>query len=194
MSIHEGFDSKRYGPTCWQLLGQAHPMDVGRGTPEPGVASAIEAAADELAGAAQDRDLADCCVAGLWLRFGYLDRSHALSQKVHNVDGSYWHALMHRHEPDYGNSKYWFRQVGHHAVFDPLCEAARQLAADHEDGVDSHCEFLRSGKPWDPFAAVDWCQAAASGRAGSVALCQAVIGREWELLFDYCFRGATGQP
>jgi arylamine N-acetyltransferase len=56
--------------------------------------------------------------AGLWQMNGFLDRSHELSQSIEgkgrNRAGDYWHAIMHRREPDYSNAKYWFRRVGQH--------------------------------------------------------------------------------
>src|ERR1041384_5983899 len=51
---------------------------------------------------------------GLYLRFNFLDKSHTVSQGIHSVEGSYWHAIMHRREPDYSNSKYWYRRVPAH--------------------------------------------------------------------------------
>src|SRR5438105_123592 len=55
-------------------------------------------------------ELAQACISGLWLRHNFLDESHHISQDLHSLEGSYWHAIMHRREPDYWNSKYWFRR------------------------------------------------------------------------------------
>src|SRR5262245_45470401 len=57
------------------------------------------------------------CLSGLWLAFDFLDEAHVICQDLDTPEGSYWHALMHRREPDYPNSKYWFRRVGTHPIF-----------------------------------------------------------------------------
>jgi len=103
--------------------------------------------------------------AAVWQCQGDLDLSHRLSQQ-HEGEGmhqmcDYWHAIMHRREPDYANSKYWFRQLGRHPVFAPLAARADTLlstAAPAE--VAWRRRLLRSGT-WDPFAMVDLTQAAA---------------------------------
>ena len=53
-------------------------------------------------------------VAGLWLYVDDLPRSHAVSQGIDDPTGAYWHAIMHRREGDFGNSKYWLRHAGRH--------------------------------------------------------------------------------
>ena len=55
----------------------------------------------------------------LWLH-GFLDESHTIAQGIDSTEGSYWHALMHRSEPDFSNSKYWYRKVGKHEIFPSL--------------------------------------------------------------------------
>lgn len=107
--------------------------------------------------------------AAVWQCLGELDLSHRLSQQ-HEGEGTdqmcdYWHAIMHRREPDYANSKYWFRQLGRHPVFPALAAMANRLLA-----TSSSCEaawrqrLLRSGN-WDPFAMVDLTEAAAQVRS-----------------------------
>jgi len=60
-------------------------------------------------------------LAGLHLRNDSLYNSHSYAQKIeYDPIGAYWHGIMHRMEGDYSNSKYWFRQVGHHPIMDLL--------------------------------------------------------------------------
>jgi hypothetical protein len=51
----------------------------------------------------KDQAAARCCLAGLWLLHDFLDEAHAVSQDIGTVEGSYWHGIMHRREPDYSN-------------------------------------------------------------------------------------------
>ena len=138
-----------------------------------------------------DRDAARCCQSGLWLLHDFLDESHQISQDIDTVDGSYWHGIMHRREPDYGNAKYWFRRVPSHPVFGPLNEQARELAAN--DRPDSAAAFLATQTAWDPFRFVDLCEAIARGKSTAESLARQVARAEWDLLFGYCYRKAIGR-
>lgn len=135
----------------------------------------------------QDREMAEACLSGLWLRFNYLDRSHTISQDLHDSTGSFWHGIMHRREPDYGNAKYWFRRTGDHPAMVSLAERAHELAA--EEDLDSATQFLADNS-WDPYAMVDACAAVARGDCTKPELLQKVALAEWETLFQYCYSRA----
>lgn len=122
-----------------------------------------------------DLDAARGCLAGLWLWHDFLDESHSLSQEISTREGSWWHGVMHRREPDYGNSKYWFRRVGDHPAFAILSE---QL------GLPS----------WDPFAFVDRCERAARTGGADEQACREIQRTEWRVLFEWCGRKAIGDP
>jgi hypothetical protein len=137
----------------------------------------------------RDENMATACRAAMFLYHDFLDEAHELSQDLHTPEGSYWHAILHRREPDYDNAKYWFRRLGAHPVFDPLrAEAARLAAPAHPPAA----EFLVRQPEWDPCAFVDLCEAVLAERESCMLLCQMIQRREWELLFDYCYRGAVG--
>ncbi len=107
--------------------------------------------------------------AGLLQVHDQLNESHTCSQAIEGQgrhrNGDYWHAIMHRREPDYGNSKYWFRRVGEHPVFPLLAgHAARVLEKTADPAVERWKERLAQNR-WDPFAFVDFCQQAAQNEA-----------------------------
>jgi hypothetical protein len=134
----------------------------------------------------RQRDFAVACLAGLWLYHDFLDESHRISQELHTTTGSYWHALMHRREPDFDNAKYWLRRVNAHPIYEALRAAAAELAVDAPPGA----AFLRTQASWDPFAFVDLCAATLAGRLPCDDSCRQIQKREWELLFDWCYRQA----
>lgn len=136
-----------------------------------------------------DRDMAACCLSGLWLWNDFLDESHTLSQSIETTSGSYWHGMMHRREPDYSNGKYWFRRVGQHDIFPALASAARELAAAR--GASRSARFLAENTEWDPFAFIDLCQQIARGKADDELLCREIARAEWQLLFQHCYEHAT---
>ncbi len=137
--------------------------------------------------------MASCCLAGLWLWFDYLTESHQISQRISSPSGSYWHGIMHRREPDYPNAKYWFDRVGEHPIFTPLANEATQMTCD--SGALDVGEILSDDASWDSYCFVDLCRQHAGTSSDAEMLCRRIARLEWQLLFDYCYRNATGnQP
>ena len=175
-------------PEIRPVLGDDRLNELGPGTPNVAVRSQLQQLERLLVPKVKDRAFALACMAGLWLYHNFLDESHTISQDLETAEGSYWHALMHRREPDYGNSKYWFRRVPLHPIFSGLAAEATALA--NHVGAPLGSEFLARQMAWDPFAFVDLCESAAR-RGGAVELlCRRIQRCEWELLFCHCHERA----
>jgi hypothetical protein len=188
----KSFDLNHYGPRFAQLLAidRRRALDVGK--PERGARAALEALSVQSVFAhakVVDRDMAACCVSGVWLLHDFLDESHTISQGIDTTSGSYWHAIMHRREGDFSNSKYWFRRVGRHPVLDELSEVAVAVSKRNPrlgETRPHHSEF-------DPFEFVDLVQMAVRGSSDLRDYCLDVQQAEWELLFDHCYQAAVGR-
>lgn len=96
-------------------------------------------------------------LAGLWLYVDDLEHSHTIAQSLDTPTGSWWHAIIHRREGDFWNSKYWYRRVGAHPA-------------------------MQSLKGFDPTSFVDATEAASGNPEDLIELQR----KEWKALFDWC--------
>lgn len=161
----------KYGPCTL-------PLTAGESASVPEAKLLKETAAETLFPEARNPQAS---VSGLLLLLNQWEESHNISQTVDTVDGSYWHGIAHRMEPDAFNAAYWFRRVRTHAIFPEL----RRHAAD----ILSESPNLpwRLKADWDPLLFIDWCEQARQqpgGRGEHVAL--AIQKAEWQLLFQWC--------
>lgn len=145
-------------------------------------------------------EIDDASARGIALKAGILqmnsrlDASHAEAQSIEgHPDGDYWHAIMHRREPDYGNSKYWFRHVGRHPVFAQLAQRAAEILRESSDDVRSRwTSRLKVDAGWDPFAFVDMCERAAGDEEGELGMAaRRIQWMEMLLLLRHCAQRAT---
>lgn len=185
----QSFDPAKYGPSVAKLLDNARLCELGPGRPNRNVREALSELSKfdvvSKPGELHDAEMAECCLSGLWLWHDFLHESHEISQDIHSKCGSYWHGIMHRREPDYSNSKYWYRQVGDHEIFPSLQEATAELAQSH--ALDGAASKFANKNDWDPYAFVDLCAAVARGNSDCEQFCREVARTEWQLLFDHCF-------
>jgi hypothetical protein len=152
------FDPAAYGPAIAAVLGDGRKLlPLARGP----AAGAFRPAIVSL-------DVPPAVRAGLWAYHDFWDEAHEVAQDIDTPDGSVWHAILHRREPDGWNSNYWWRRVGGHPVLAELRRDAEELGF-----ADFTPERL----------------VAACGRGDGVATLQRVQLREWQLLFDWCARG-----
>jgi hypothetical protein len=173
-----GFDSSQYATEVQAILaldGNGNrPMPLANGKPVTAGVKALSAWNGTRL--FPDAFSPEAAISGLYLYFCAYDESHKISQDIDTAEGSFWHGVMHRQEPDPGNSAYWFRRVGQHPIFPQLRDAASELGSDTKD-------------KWDPFAFIDFCESARK-RPGSPEekTAMAIQLVEWQLLFDYCAR------
>jgi len=158
----------------------------------------LEAASlDELFDGAslKNTTFAEAIKSGLLLWNDALDESHTISQGLADQTGSYWHGIMHRREPDYPNSKYWFGRVGTHPIFPALRERALELyneTANPSDALTDIGQAIAAEENWDSYQFVDWCQAAEGDSDSDViGFLQQVQAEEIKLLLAYSYRNAV---
>jgi hypothetical protein len=153
-------------------------MPLGPGIPNAAVRDRLRNLTPEtlfISAAVKNFDFAKACLSGVWLLHDFLDEAHALSQDIDTAEGSWWHGIVHRREPDYGNSKYWFRRVGRHPAFATLNE-----------------RLTAHGLPaWDAMAFVDQCQRASVEGGDLEGTCREIQREEWRVLFEYCAHHAV---
>jgi hypothetical protein len=166
------------------------PLAPSAAVPSPGLSLLRQTEAGDLFDGDQpaSSDFAQCARSALFLYFSALDESHKISQDIASSSGSYLHGIMHRQEPDYANSKYWFRRTGRHELFPTLREECTRLRCR----TAAVKQRLHSQSEWDPEWFIDQCEQAVAGNGPRdlTADLESIQRLEWRLVFDYSYRRA----
>jgi hypothetical protein len=159
--------ASRYSPRIQAILEEERMMPLGPGVPDLNMKLLLhDLTPENCFPRVVDRNMAQLAICGLWIRHDFLEESHEISQTIKNASGSYWHAIMHRREPDSYNAKYWFRQVGKHPAIKTLSDKLRRV--------------------YDPLEAVDLIETHRDTGSPEEAQLLQIQKREWECLFDFC--------
>ena len=144
-----------------------------------------------ISGPVVSRDDARAMMAGLWLWHDWLDLSHEISQQLHFSTGSFWHAIMHRREGDFSNSKYWYARCENH----PILPAISQQAGSILNPQPASKALLRLNvSGWNPNVFVDLVQKVHTDPTDPLhEVAISLQQLEWRLLFDHCARAAAGK-
>jgi len=169
-------DPTIYGRTVAELLYPPRLAALGPGTPNAEFKARLQSfnIETDLGGPIRDRAAAKACLSGLWLYHDFLDESHTICQDLETSEGCFWHAIMHRREPDASNSKYWWRIVGQHPVLEQLRERAPKFGYQYRT----------------PMEFVDFVESVRGKGTANENLARQIQVLEWELLFDWCYRVA----
>ncbi len=136
-------------------------------------------------------EFAKAALAGAYLAVNNIHASHDLSQTIKNAAGSSWHAIMHRREGDYWNSKYWWRQAGQQTCLAGLVKAAG--AAGLTAGP-TEIQSLLTKSSWSPGSFVDLvetvCTTEEALKPGLVEACLELQRLEWLELFNFSYQSA----
>jgi hypothetical protein len=143
-------------------------------------------------------------LAGLWLWHDGLDECHQIVQKspgeLYNAAPkgddqqlrdmtstlAFWHAIMHRREGDFSNSKYWYARAASHPVLEAL---GNQAGAIVNSFPADNSVFRIIANGWKPAALVDLAEAVhESPNDHRHAVAVRLQQLEWRLLFDFCAR------
>jgi len=133
-----------------QLAGKDRPFDrLERGKPVAGGKDAV--AASELP------ILAQGC---LYLYFDCFEEAHNVANDHEGSwQGNWIHAIVHRREPDAGNSRYWYARVSPPAgIYQAVGqEALRALGPKPPEGLEKLADKLKKSGTWVPEVFVEVC-------------------------------------
>jgi hypothetical protein len=125
-----------------------------------------------------------------------LTGSHEFSQSIEGAGpqrlGDYWHAIMHRREPDYGNARYWCRRIQTPQVTERLAQLSRLLFDSSSIPEARHWgeKCVVSGN-WKPAAFVDLCESLARSPVPALdLLARRIQWLEMLLLLQRCCAAA----
>ena len=121
---------------------------------------------------------------GLWLWHDCLPEAHQLAQNIPTESGSFWHAILHRREGDFANSKHWYSQCRHH----PVLQALNNQAAQVLNPLPADKRLLKlTWDGWNPAYLVDLVAQYHPDTKDEFHQILIILQQlEWKVLMEYC--------
>jgi hypothetical protein len=128
--------------------------------------------------------MADAVRCGLWLWHDFLEPAHHLAQADQTVTGSLWHAIMHRREGDFSNSRYWYAKCRQHFILGPLAQHVQAMI----NPLPADKRLLKlTFSGWNADAFVELVEAVHDAPGDPLReLCIEIQQLEWRLLLEHC--------
>lgn len=101
---------------------------------------------------------------------------------------TFWHAIMHRREGDFSNSKYWYARAAGHPALATLAGSVGALVnrAPADKGL---LRLVADG--WNPNAFVDFVESVSADETdGRYPIAVQLQQMEWRVLWEHCAREA----
>jgi hypothetical protein len=138
----------------------------------------------------RNKDEAASVLAGLWMWHDQLDPAHRIVQDIHTPTGSLWHAIIHRREGDFWNSKYWYNRARTHGSHTEMAATVARVL-DQAGSIDRLSQLIDGGS-WVPERFVDLVEQA---HRNSSDPRREVLARlqveEWKTVFEHTLRAAV---
>jgi hypothetical protein len=136
-----------------------------------------------------DLENANLLRSALYLWHDYLPEAHEIYQEINTPTCSFWHAIMHRREGDFVNSKHWYARCTEHPVLDIIAAQANPIL--NPLPFDKSILKLTVGG-WNPDEFVDLVaeiEKTPDDPRRKIAV--ALQKLEWRVLFDHTARNAV---
>lgn len=152
-------------------------------SPSDGADTAADCAEPLRTGSVHQQKMATAAIS-LWN--DDLPTAHAVFQADDSADASLWHAILHRREGDFSNSKYWLARAGAHPVYPVLTRLAAPLLTS-PDVASVFLPLKRAGWSAPGFADAVRQLVETDDPAGR-SLAVHLQRLEWQALFYHCAR------
>ncbi len=160
-----------------------------RGKPLAKGRQAVEGLLEKDLGALKNPKNLSLVQSALYIYFDCFEEAHQIAQDHEGLPGNWLHAVLHRREPDAGNSKYWYHRVSAPSeVLAGIGKEALEVMGKNPPAEVSPLfhEISESGK-WRSEAFVDACEKVRKKDSTSPAykVLAEIQGAEWRGLLGF---------